>query len=280
MDPEESWDEVVEKLKAWVSAPAVLPIADANDSTVSELYDEAEKADWLNICKTVALIRHKLEVIQFDAQETLIKACASGEVWSRFVFPNESEMVFCFIDPRWWQTDLAGIKIPHGLRNDNGFEVTADEVDQFFIHISGLLLWLTNRGWLAKRGQLQWNPVLGNYGPITSERIANSKKTKGDVSVPLANNTDDISSRPLRLASDSMIDKVINDTYTEADHAGLKPPNVKEIVAPVQKRLRAKGYQASGRQIQRLAEADRYKNRRRKPGATVTSANRQQKTDF
>ena len=109
MNSEESWDEVVEKLKAWESAPAASPIADASDSTVSELYDEAEKAQ-LNINEAVALIQRKLEVIQFDARETLIKACASGEVWSFFVFPNKSELGFCFIDPRWWQTDLAGLK--------------------------------------------------------------------------------------------------------------------------------------------------------------------------
>jgi hypothetical protein len=52
---------------------------------------------------------------------------------------------------------------------------------------------------------------------------------------------------------------------------GLKPPNLKEIVAPVQSRLRVQGLHASGRQIQKVADVDKYKNRRRKPGVTVAS---------
>jgi len=281
MDPEESWDKTVEKLNACFeklyrssdeTAMAALPGIDVKDSL--------KRADWLNIRDAVTLIQHELGVIQFDAQETLIKGCASG-VWSRFVFPNQSEMLFSFIDPRWWQADLSRIKFPQGLfRNDNGFEITEGEIGRFFISVESLLLSLTNRGWSAKRGQLQWYPLIGTYGPITPERVADSKKPKGDGSVTVAIKRDDVSGRPLRPASDSMIDSAINDTYTEADHAGVKPPNIIEIVAPVQERLRTKGYQASGRQIQRLADANKYRNRRRKPGATVTSAKGRQKADF
>jgi hypothetical protein len=85
----------------------------------------------------------------------------------------------------------------------------------------------------------------------------------------------------LRPVPDSMIHKTISEVYNDADRRGLKPPNVKEIVAPVQERLIATGYEASGLRIQQLAGSDRYKNRRRKPGATVASEKRLRKSaDF
>jgi hypothetical protein len=52
---------------------------------------------------------------------------------------------------------------------------------------------------------------------------------------------------------------------------------VKEIIAPVQLRLNAKGYEASGRRIQRLADANKHKNRRRRPGITMKSEKRWQR---
>jgi hypothetical protein len=82
--------------------------------------------------------------------------------------------------------------------------------------------------------------------------------------------------REPRPAPDSMIHKTISEAYNEAEKRGSKPPNVKEIVAPVQTMLRDKGYQASGRHIQGLAQNGMHKNRRRKPGATVASEKRQQ----
>jgi hypothetical protein len=80
----------------------------------------------------------------------------------------------------------------------------------------------------------------------------------------------------LRPAPDSRIHKTICEVYDDAERAGLKPPNLKEIVAPVQNKLSAKGYVATGRRIQQLAESDAYKCRRRKPGVTVASEKRRQ----
>jgi hypothetical protein len=78
----------------------------------------------------------------------------------------------------------------------------------------------------------------------------------------------------LRRAPDSLIHKAINDTYSESESRKLKPPNVREIIVPVQNLLRDQGYEASGLHIQELAGADRHKSRRRKPGATIASENR------
>jgi hypothetical protein len=82
--------------------------------------------------------------------------------------------------------------------------------------------------------------------------------------------------RKTRLASDTLIHKTINQIYDEAEATGSKPPNVKEIVAPVQTKLQVAGYEASGRRIQQLADADVYKKRRRRPGPTLASEKRHQ----
>ena len=45
-----------------------------------------------------------------------------------------------------------------------------------------------------------------------------------------------------------------------------KPPNIKEIIEPVQNALRCKGFDTSGKHIQELAGAEEFKKQRRKPG--------------
>jgi transposase len=80
----------------------------------------------------------------------------------------------------------------------------------------------------------------------------------------------------LRPAPDFLIHKMISEVYSDTERAGLKPPNLKEIAAPVQEKLSAKGHEASARRIQKVAEADEHKSRRRKPGTTVTSEKRRQ----
>jgi hypothetical protein len=75
----------------------------------------------------------------------------------------------------------------------------------------------------------------------------------------------------LKIAPESKIDQEISAEYDEAERKGLKPPNLKEIARPVLARLRAEGYQASQRQILKLAEAEKHKGRRRPPGRTVAT---------
>ena len=75
----------------------------------------------------------------------------------------------------------------------------------------------------------------------------------------------------LRSANDRTVHQAIKVVYDSAEAAGKKPPNLKEIAAPVQASLRAIGYISSGRQIQKLAEAPQHKARRRRPGTTIRS---------
>ncbi|SRR6266852_8295690 len=72
-------------------------------------------------------------------------------------------------------------------------------------------------------------------------------------------------------ASTTMINNEIRSEYDDAEAAGTKQPNIRELGAPVQLRLDRKGFHASKRRIQILGEADEFKIRRRPPGKTLKS---------
>lgn len=67
-------------------------------------------------------------------------------------------------------------------------------------------------------------------------------------------------------ASEAIIIIEIRSEYDRAEAAGEKPPNVKEVSRAVQRALEQKGFRASRRQIEKLAEADEFKIRRWPPG--------------
>ena len=73
----------------------------------------------------------------------------------------------------------------------------------------------------------------------------------------------------LRHAPEPEIQSSIGAEYDEAEKAGQKAPNIKEVPRLAQARLRAKGFYASQRKIARVAEA--FKDRRRQPGRTLKS---------
>jgi hypothetical protein len=70
----------------------------------------------------------------------------------------------------------------------------------------------------------------------------------------------------LKGATPSMIRNVIGAVYDDADKAKTKPPNINELPAAVQPRLKAKGYAASGRQIKQIGGEQPFKLRRLSPG--------------
>jgi hypothetical protein len=71
----------------------------------------------------------------------------------------------------------------------------------------------------------------------------------------------------LRHATDPRIHKAITAVYDEAETAGEKPPNIKEIADPVLKKLRADGYEASLTHVRLLADEERHARRRGRIGA-------------
>jgi hypothetical protein len=79
---------------------------------------------------------------------------------------------------------------------------------------------------------------------------------------------------PLRQAPPNLIEKAISDVYDLADASGAKPPNIKELVKPVQDLLKAKGLKASGRQIQDTGGGPKFKGRRGKIGTTLKKEGR------
>jgi hypothetical protein len=75
----------------------------------------------------------------------------------------------------------------------------------------------------------------------------------------------------LKPASTAMINEEIRSEYAAAKAAGRKEPNIKEVQAPVQLRLKQKGFFASKLRIEHLANAEEFKKLRRPPGKTVKS---------
>jgi hypothetical protein len=80
----------------------------------------------------------------------------------------------------------------------------------------------------------------------------------------------------LKPAPKQEISAAIKAAYDDADAAGRKPPNIKELPAAVLPRLEKNGYRASGRSIQEVGEAQEFKRRRRQPGKTISSEQRSQ----
>ena len=68
-----------------------------------------------------------------------------------------------------------------------------------------------------------------------------------------------------------MINEEIRSEYAAAKAAGRKAPNIKEVQAPVQLRLKQKGFLVTKRRIEHLAEHEEFKKLRRPPGKTVKS---------
>src|SRR5262245_16960571 len=75
----------------------------------------------------------------------------------------------------------------------------------------------------------------------------------------------------LRSASTAMMNDEIKSEYDDAEAAGRKPPNIRQLGAAVQLRLNRKGFNASKRRIQLLGETEEFKMRRRQPGKTLKS---------
>jgi hypothetical protein len=74
----------------------------------------------------------------------------------------------------------------------------------------------------------------------------------------------------LKFANRSTIEDAITAVYDIAEETKVKPPNIKELVKPVQSRLEALGYKPpSGRQIMKIAGAEKFAKRRGESGKRV-----------
>jgi hypothetical protein len=73
----------------------------------------------------------------------------------------------------------------------------------------------------------------------------------------------------LTKASDDEIHAALTKVYDYAAKQGMKPPNVKEVIPPVQSILRKQDREASGVRIDKLNEHDQHKRRRGDVGVRV-----------
>ena len=123
-------------------------------------------------------------------------------------------------------------------------------------------------------GQIDWDTgKVGPYFSVLITRLSIEAWLNAGREVPPAPVA---SEDELKKASNSKINAEIRAAYDDAERTRQKPPNLVEIVEPVQARLRDQGFKASSAQIQALAEAEEHKKRRRKPGATLASEKRRQ----
>jgi hypothetical protein len=133
--------------------------------------------------------------------------------------------------------------------------------------------WLLVNGLIEERRGGGWvqtarlRKALANDGYLR-DRIADGMAEEGDDRATRGAAKPEPAPKPAR---ESKIHLAITAAYDAAAAAGDKPPNVNEIIGPVQAQLRAAGYEASGRQIRELAGADQHRKRRRKIGKTVAS---------
>jgi hypothetical protein len=85
---------------------------------------------------------------------------------------------------------------------------------------------------------------------------------------------------PSRYASRRLIDQTITEIYDEEAKNNRKPPNILEIVKPVQNKLKALGFVASGILIMQIADDPKHAARRGKPGHTIASKKRRAAIDI
>jgi hypothetical protein len=75
----------------------------------------------------------------------------------------------------------------------------------------------------------------------------------------------------LKFTSRPTIEDAITAVYDIAEETKVKPPNIKELVKPVQSRLKALGYKPpSGRLIMQIGGAEKFAKRRGESGKRIT----------
>jgi hypothetical protein len=103
----------------------------------------------------------------------------------------------------------------------------------------------------------------GGETPVTGERQTDHVAADGETPTGSQAGTGDPKNNDLKPAGDGTIAAAMTQAY---DEAGDERPNVNEIVKPVKEILRKKGYKASKKLIQEVADRPEYKSRRRPVG--------------
>ena len=104
-------------------------------------------------------------------------------------------------------------------------------------------------------------------GALAYQLVQYPRVNKADLEKWLSEQTPE---RQLKPAPEDTIKATVHAVYDDAEKAKAKPPNTKELVKPVQRKLKPQGYRASGRQIQSIGKAKEFANRRGVPGKRFT----------
>ena len=98
----------------------------------------------------------------------------------------------------------------------------------------------------------------------TSQSDTSTGPVRCSVGTPLVGDDE-----PSRRAPKATINLAVQRAYDHADANQMKPPNVREIAAPVQKLLAREGLVATDRAIQDVANGKQYRSRRRRLGSRL-----------
>jgi hypothetical protein len=207
---------------------------------------------WLEHC-LIAALKGCNEISTKDVETVLArgKVCITGtrrDVIGDFL-PDRIERLVAAADRRWFCFDSNSIRVMYEVPPVRGAPFRID-VNNVRVHWPMLVEALQEAGF-----KIRYELPRG-----AKPRVSRGKRSRPGPP-----------QEPLRLAPELEINRAIQAVYDETEAGKEKPPNVVEIVTPVQARLRDAGFYASGRQIQKLADADQYKRRRRKIGVTVAS---------
>jgi len=119
---------------------------------------------------------------------------------------------------------------------------------------------------------------LSRYAPKSeSTEISDEEREQNGVPNTGTDRTEVVPSS--RYASRRLIDQIITETYDEEAKNNRKPPNILEIVKPVQNKLKALDFVASGSLIMQIADDPKHAARRGKPGQTMASKKRRAAID-
>lgn len=202
---------------------------------------------WL-LDRAIATIQVRMRMPEGPGAKRLLEAMASGDILT-------------------WKSKHAGI--PPDLVDPATLKGARVELASFKVSGAGGIIYQghryhLHRFCLSEDDFLFW---LANWVPQRTEQL---ERLSEHTPVERVGSTDpeQIAISPHR-AGNPEIDATIVAVYDAAAHKGMKPPNVKEVVDPVIRRLKAKGPIATKVRAQELAEAKHHQKRRRQPGPRV-----------
>lgn len=188
--------------------------------------------------EAVGIVRERLKISFGKARALLRGACASEirsfAKWHGVEQASEPE-------PK---------EVPHALWK-------ADLNEVLYITDDGILIDKRQQRRSILPGRV---PVIVDHSPVYIVRDDLMEWLREQATAP------DNKTPSLAQAPDAEIRRAVRDVYDDADASKTKPPNTKEVAAPVLKKLAARGYITSEGRVMEIAGDDEFGTRRWRPG--------------